>query len=62
MFISNILLISLSFIILFKYIWDRRRYYRISWQMNGPIGFPLIGSGLLFLNISSQWIKKPSKL
>ncbi|EDW43009.1 GM26333 [Drosophila sechellia] len=32
------------------FLWSRRRYYKVAWQLRGPIGWPLIGMGLQMMN------------
>jgi len=36
------------------FLWSRRRYYKVAWQLRGPIGWPLIGMGLQMMNPESK--------
>lgn len=48
-----IIVTFLLILLLLKYHWDRRSFYKASWIMNGPLALPFIGNALLFLNSSS---------
>lgn len=47
------LLFSLVFVvlclILIKYHWDKRRIYKLSWSLNGPVSLPILGDALQLL-------------
>ncbi|KAL9871538.1 cytochrome P450 313b1 [Glossina fuscipes fuscipes] len=49
-----IILIFTLLLLLFNYVWSRRKYYKVYWQLPGPLGLPFIGLGLSML--------KPEKL
>lgn len=38
------------FLALVTFIWSRRRFYKVAWQIGGPVGLPLIGVGLEIRN------------
>lgn len=42
------------------YLWQRRRLYRLAWQLPGPIGWPLVGVGYMFFDASSKCVRQPS--
>ncbi|XP_060646842.1 probable cytochrome P450 313b1 isoform X3 [Drosophila nasuta] len=46
----GIILASWLIIIWIYFLWTRRRYYKIAWQLRGPIGLPFIGLGLQMMN------------
>ncbi|XP_034116849.1 probable cytochrome P450 313b1 isoform X1 [Drosophila albomicans] len=46
----GIILASWLIIIWIYFLWSRRRYYKIAWQLRGPIGLPFIGLGLQMMN------------
>ncbi|KAH8307642.1 hypothetical protein KR044_006848 [Drosophila immigrans] len=46
----GILLASWLIILWIYFVWSRRRYYKIAWQLRGPIGLPFIGLGLQMMN------------
>lgn len=39
---------------LLRYHWKRRHFYRLSWNMAGPVALPFIGNSLMFLDSSSN--------
>lgn len=45
---NSYLLLLVAFAALGVYMWRRRRLYVLSWQLNGPIGYPIIGSAYIF--------------
>lgn len=38
--------ICVGLIALFKWLWTRRKFYYLSWQLPGPVALPLIGNFL----------------
>lgn len=48
MWIKFIVICVVLFIV--KYHWSRRKFYALAWKVHGPIAFPFIGNGNLFLN------------
>lgn len=48
MLVNFIVICVVLFIV--KYHWSRRKLYALSWKVHGPIAFPIIGNGHLFLN------------
>lgn len=51
-------LVALVAVLAAYILWERRRYYRLSWQLPGPYALPIIGNGLSFLNIESKFYVK----
>lgn len=47
--ILMVLIISVSIILCVQYHWKRWRLYRMAAKIPGPIGYPLIGSALMFV-------------
>lgn len=48
-----IFVVTLLFVIVLKYNWNRRKLYQTSWSMTGPPALPIVGNALMFLNTSS---------
>lgn len=41
--------VLLAVLLFLRWLWSRREWYRMAWQMPGPIGLPLVGSAYRFL-------------
>lgn len=50
-----IILICSLLLLLFNYVWSRRKYYKVYWQLPGPFGLPFIGLGLNMLKPESEY-------
>lgn len=48
-----ILLLILLFLTL-HLLWQRRHLYKLSWKLPGPIGYPLLGNGVYFVDTKSR--------
>ncbi|KAH8360211.1 hypothetical protein KR093_011416 [Drosophila rubida] len=48
--LAGIILASWLLLLWIYFLWSRRRYYKVAWQLRGPIGLPLIGLGLQMMN------------
>ncbi|XP_037030675.1 cytochrome P450 4C1-like [Bradysia coprophila] len=49
-------------ILVVNYVWNKRKFYYLSWHLKGPIAFPFIGNAWMFLNPSCGTINLISKL
>ncbi|KAI5754716.1 hypothetical protein M8J77_010902 [Diaphorina citri] len=50
MFFATYLLGIITVYLMFLYMWSRRRLYKMSMDLPGPIALPIIGNGYYFLN------------
>lgn len=49
------LMLLVTFTVLVAYtLWQRRHYYRLSWQLPGPIAVPIVGNGLSLAHSESK--------
>ncbi|KAJ6637206.1 Cytochrome P450 4C1 [Pseudolycoriella hygida] len=51
-----------TFILTLSYLWKRRKFYCLSWNMKGPIAFPFVGNAWMFFNSSKETINIISML
>lgn len=56
--ITDFFIICTTLIFLLQWLWSRRKFYRLSWSVNGPIGFPFLGNGLEFLGDQKEIFNK----
>ncbi|XP_055379232.1 probable cytochrome P450 313a4 [Condylostylus longicornis] len=52
MFIALVLFLAILVIAWLHWVWDRRRFYKAKKEVGGPFEFPIIGSGLNFIDQS----------
>ncbi|XP_037050456.1 probable cytochrome P450 313a4 isoform X1 [Bradysia coprophila] len=46
------ILATLCVLLLLRHVWYRRKFYYLSWKIQGPLSLPLIGNSLTFLDSS----------
>lgn len=46
MLISITLIVIILVVVIVPWMWKRRQLYKLSWKLNGPFAWPLIGNGL----------------
>lgn len=49
-----IILYVILLILFIQLLWQRRHIYRLSWILDGPIGFPIVGSAFSVINPQSM--------
>lgn len=49
-----LILLTLFFGLIIYILWERRFYYMLSWQLNGPIGLPILGNLTSFVGSQSK--------
>lgn len=50
--------LTLSVFLFIRWLWSRRDLYILSWQMPGPVGFPIVGSAYRLLRQGVQTISQ----
>lgn len=53
-----IILYPILIVLLTIILWHRRHYYKLSWQLAGPIGLPILGNALSIINPRSEYLRK----
>lgn len=49
MFLSLLLVVVAIFILVLPWMWKRRHLYYLSWKLDGPFAWPIIGNALSIL-------------